>query len=706
MTLSALRLSPLCLAALLASASAIHATATAAEAAKPDSVEPGEGSLPEVRVKGTRTQADRLITQTRSATVGKSPVSVNETPFSMEVIDVSQIRETGARSVEDALAYSAGVQAGRYGFDTRGDWAAIRGLSPAAYIDGLRGIYGFYNNVRPDLYTLERVEVLKGPSSVLYGQAELGGIVNAVSKLPKAKQHREIEAQIGSHNRKQVAADLTGPLSDDGQWLYRLVALKRDSDTQVDHVSDDALVLMPSVTWQPKAGTSITALFTHQQYKGQVSSQFLPSKGTIAPAPRGQLSSSTFVGEPGWDRYDTRKNELTLLVNQRLSDSWRASATLRKTHSASITREHWATVGAVPDDAGNITRTIYTADRKTEVSAADARLEGEWALGPTRHQIGLGIDHQHAFWQEYNYSYGSGTGINLYNPVYGSVNTAALTWSDRPDSKLIQTGLYATDHITWGPWVASAALRRDNARNITVATTGREAVVRNEATTGRVGLMYKFPIGVSPYVSYSEAFVPNLGTDGTSSASYLRPTEGEQQEAGLKFLSESGDTSLNVAWFDIKERNRVANATTPGGLEQVGATTRGWELELRQRLGAIELSANYTDMDAVNAQTGLRLSSVAQRMASTWAQYRLPGGWRVGGGVRHTGSVTGAAGQPVLPTVNLVDAMVGYATGQWDFRFDVRNLADKTYLAWCRAQNQDCGYGARLNAALTARYTF
>ncbi len=704
MTTYGFRLSPLCLAALLVSAPVFHAVA--AEATQPEPVELGEGSLPVVSVKGTRVQADRLITQTRSATVGKSPVSVNETPFSMEVIEVSQVRETGARSVEDALTYSSGVQAGRYGFDTRGDWAAIRGLSPASYIDGLRGIYGFYNNVRPDIYTLERVEVLKGPSSVLYGQAELGGIVNVVSKLPKAKQHREVEVQIGSYHRKQVAADLTGPLSADGQWLYRLVALKRDSDTQVDHVSDNALVLMPSLTWQPKPGTSVTALFTHQQYKGQVSSQFLPSKGTIAPAPLGQLASSTFVGEPGWDRYDTRKNELTLLANQQLSDNWRASATLRKTRSASVTREHWATVGAVPDDAGNITRNIYTADRKTEVSAADVRLEGQWALGPTHHQIGLGIDHQHAFWEEYNYSYGSGTGINLYNPVYGSVNTSALTWSDRPDNKLIQTGLYATDHITWGQWVASAALRRDKARNITVATTGREAVVRNEATTGRLGLMYRLPIGVSPYVSYSEAFVPNLGTDGTSSASYLKPTEGEQKEAGLKFLSDSGQTSINVAWFDIKERNRVANATTPGGLEQVGATTRGWELELRQRLGALELSANYTDMDAVNDQTGLRLSSVAQRLASTWAQYRLPGGWRVGGGVRHTGSVTGAAGQPLLPTVTLVDAMVGYVTGPWDFRLDVRNLADKTYLAWCRGLNQDCGYGARLNAALTARYTF
>ena len=704
MTFPAIRLSPLCLAALLASS--VPLNAVAADPVPPESLGAGEAGLPEVSVRGSRAQANPLITQTRSATVGKSPVSVNETPFSMEVIDVSQARETGARSIEDALGYSAGVQAGRYGFDTRGDWAAIRGLSPAAYIDGLRGLYGFYNNVRPDLYTLDRVEVLKGPSSVLYGQAELGGIVNAVSKLPQAKQRREIEAQIGSHNRKQVAADLTGPLSTDGQWLYRLVALKRDSDTQVDHVSDDALVLMPSVTWRPNPGTRVTALFTHQQYKGQVSSQFLPSKGTLDDAPLGQLPSSTFVGEPGWDRYDTRKNELTLLVNQRLSDSWRVNATLRKTHSASITREHWATVGAIPDDAGNITRTIYTADRKTEVSAADVRLEGQWDLGPMRHQIGLGIDHQHAFWEEYNYSYGSGTGINLYNPVYGSVNTAALTWSDRPDSKLIQTGLYATDHITWGPWVASAALRRDNARNITVAVSGREAVVRNEATTGRLGLMYKLPMGVSPFVSYSEAFVPNLGTDGTSSASYLKPTEGEQREAGLKFLSDSGDTSLNVAWFDIKERNRVANSATPGGLEQVGATTRGWEVELRQRLGALELSANYTDMDAVNAQTGLRLSSVAERLASTWAQYRLPGGWRVGAGLRHTGSVTGAAGKPVLPTVTLVDAMVGYATGPWDFRFDVRNLADKTYLAWCRAQNQDCGYGARLNAALTARYNF
>lgn len=699
------RPSPLCLAVWLACVQPVLAADDGVAVTTGGAT--AEGTLPEVRVKASKApRADRLITQTRPAQAGKSPASVYETPFSMEVIDVAQIRETGARSVEDALLYSAGVQGGRYGFDTRGDWAAIRGLSPAAYIDGLRSLYGYYNNVRPDLYMLERVEVLKGPSSVLYGQAELGGILNVVSKRPQATPRREIEVQLGSHNRKQVAADLTGPLSADGEWLYRLVALKRDSDTQVQHVADDALVLMPSVTWQPRAGTSVTALFAHQQYKGQVSSQFLPSKGTINPAPLGKLSSSTFVGEPGWDRYDTRKNELTLLVDQQLADSWRVAAALRKTHSASVTREHWATVGAVPTDAGVIGRNIYTADRKTEVTSGDVRLEGQVNLGPTRHQLAVGLDHQHAFWEEYNYAYGSGTSINLYNPVYGSVNTAALTWLDRPDSKLIQTGLYATDHVTWGPWVASAAWRRDHARTVAVAVSGAETTVHNEATTGRLGLMYKLPNGVSPYVSYSEAFVPNAGTDGTPSGGYLKPTEGEQKEAGLKYLSDSGQTSVNLAWFDIKERNRVATGSMPGGLEQVGAHTKGWEAEVRHRMGALELSANYTDMDAVNAQTGLRLGSVAERLASTWAQYRFQGGWRAGAGVRHTGSVTGANGQPVLPTVTLVDAMVGYTTGPWDFRFDVKNLADKTYLAWCRGLNQDCGYGARLNANLTARYTF
>lgn len=700
-------------AALPAAAQSPQAPGAAPAAGEGSQATPIDNTLPAVRASAAREQGrDRLITQDRPTQASKSPVSLQDTPFSATVIDVAQVRETGAKNIQDALLYTAGVYAGRYGFDTRGDWAAIRGLSPSSYLDGLRGIYGFYNNVRPELYSLSAVEVLKGPSSVLYGQAELGGIVNAVSKRPQAQPLHELELQLGSNQRRQLGLDTTGPLTAGGQWLYRVVALAREANTQVDHVHDDAQLLAPSLTWQPRPGTRLTLLAVHQVNDSVVSSQFLPAKGTLNPAPLGQIPSQRFAGEPGWDRYDTQKRELTLNLSHALSPSWRLEATARKTLSDSVTREIWAQVGAIPSDAGNIARTVYAADRKTSVAALDARLEGRLQLGATRHTLAIGLDHQNARWEEFNYFNQSGVGsFNLYNPVYGSsalgglnLNTLALT--DRPDNAIVQTGVYAMDHVTWGPWVASLAWRQDEARNKTLPVSGAATVVRNRANTGRVGLMYRLGNGWSPYASWSNAFVPNLGTDGTSTGSYLKPTTGRQHEAGLKYLANDGQTLINLAWFDIRQNNRVVDGSTPGGREQVGATTRGWELELRQRLGGLELMGNVAQLDAVNAANGTRLSAIAESTASAWAQYRLSHGWRVGLGGRHIGNVTGASGAPVVPSVSLFDAMVGYATGAWDLRFDVKNLADKTYVSWCRGVNQDCGYGDRLNAAFTARYRF
>jgi len=667
----------------------------------------GAAQLPAVQVRAAQeAPKDPLITQTRAASVGKSQIPVQETPFSMELIDTEQIRETGAKNVQDALLYSAGVYAGRYGFDTRGDWAAIRGLSPAAYINGLRGDYGFYNSVRPDIYTLESIEVLKGPASVLYGQAALGGIVNVVTKQPKAQAAREVEVQFGSFARKQIATDLTGPMSEDGRWLYRLVALKRDSDTQVDFVNDDALAVMPSLTWQPVAGQRVTLQYLHQQNNSKVSAQFLPSKGTIDPAPLGQIPAHRFVGEPSWDRYDTRKNELSLLLDHELAGAWHLAASLRKSHSASVTREHWTRVGAVPDDAGNIARTIHSADRKTAVLAGDVRLSKAVQWGPTKHQFVLGVEYQNAFWEEFNYGYsaaGGGT-INVYDPVYGVVNSLAL--ADRPDSKIMQTGVYVMDHVRWGPWIVSGALRRDAARNETLALSGTSDVARNDETTGRLGLMLQLPNGVAPYVSYAEAFVPNLGTDGTAAANRLAPTTGEQTEAGLKYVSASGHASGTFAWFDIKETNRIVDGVTPQGVEQVGAVTQGWEAQWRQRLGVLEFLGNYTHMSALNAATQKRLSSIAEKTASGWGLVHLSDHWRVGLGARYIGPVTGGSGVPVLPSVTLYDAMLGYTTGPWQLRLDVKNLADKTYVSWCRGLNLDCGYGELRNATLTAKYAF
>lgn len=265
-------------------------------------------TLPEVSVSAKKnSKKDKFITQDRATSVGKSPVSVQDMPQSVTVVDVDQAREMGALNIQDALTYSAGVYAGNFGFDTRIDSSSVRGLNPSMFLDGLRSLYGSYNNTRTDIYTLERIEVLKGPSSSLFGQSDLGGIINAVTKRPKKEASREINVQYGMYDRKQIGIDFTGPITEDGEWLYRMVALKRDSGTQVDHVNDDSLVFMPSVTWQPSDKTSITMQYVHQEVDSTVSAQFLPTFGTLLPGSLGKISSSTFVGEPGWDRYNTKK---------------------------------------------------------------------------------------------------------------------------------------------------------------------------------------------------------------------------------------------------------------------------------------------------------------------------------------------------------------------------------------------------------------
>lgn len=637
----------------------------------------------------------------------KQGLSIQDTPASVSVVDQQFIQDMGAKNIQDALLYTSGVYSGNFGFDTRGDWKYVRGLDASDYLDGLRSIYGYYNSVRTNVYSLERIEVLKGPSSSLYGQSELGGLVNGVSKLPKEEQQGEIWAQVGSYDRKQLAADVTGPMTEDGQWLYRVVALKRDSGTQVDHVDDDGYVLAPSITWKPQAGTEFTVLVNRQENTGQVSAQFLPSKGTIDDAPRGQIPTDTFVGEPGWDRYDRERTEVTLFADQRLSDNWDLSAVLRHSDTSAETREHWAAVGSVPDDDGNIVRTIYQVDRETEVMSFDIRTQGRFNIGVTKHTLTIGVDYQDALWKEGNYVYGYTAGgiINLYDPVYGNLNEAALANpSDRNDNEIAQVGFYVIDSMEIGKTVVSGALRKDRSKSKTLVVNGDNVESIDDEISGRIGVMYRFDSGIHPYISYAESFVPNLGNDNNGNS--LDPSYGEQREAGIKYLSRDNDLSLAFAWFDIEEEKRVVLDDVPNSVKQVGATVEGWELEVKKQWGQAELLVNYTDLDAKNAETGARLSSIAEQQASIWGKYDFLNGIRFGLGARYNGDNVGSGGAPVVPSVTLYDAMLGYRTGSWDFGLDAKNLTDETYISWCRYEGADCGYGERRMISGNVKYLF
>lgn len=672
--------------------------------------------LPTVEVTTTATDELGYIELEKEPNVGKLSVPLVDQPFSMSVIDENFMRDTGAKNIQDALQYTAGVYSGGFGPDTRGDSAKVRGLDPSLYLDGIRQDYGFYNSVRTNVYALESIEVLKGPSSVLYGQGELGGIVNSVSKLPKAEQQGEIWGQYGSHNRKQIAFDVTGPVDDEGKFLYRVVGLQRDAGTQVDHVEDDGYVIAPSFTWRPTEDTSFTLLFNRQEDKGQVSAQFLPQTGTLDPGPFGYAGSETFVGEPDWDKYDRKKTEVSFMADHNFNDSWKVSTTARYTDSSTKNRELWADIGPGVNPDGTVGRTYSVDNRSTRIFNLDANIEGIFDIGITKHTLLVGIDRQDALWKDgFSGSGSTGDTINLYDPQYGNLDFIdSIVLEDQDDNQIRQVGMYIADHMEIGPVVISAALRRDWAKNTLLALSGPNTTSDEDATTGRIGAMYRFDNGISPYVSYAEAFTMNLGTDGTGAGNTLEPTTGVQREYGFKFISNDKTLAISAAYFDIIQKNRIQQGDTPGGVEQTGAVVDGWELQINKRWNQFETQFSYTDLTAENDGTGERLPYVAEKIASWWNKYYINTNWRVGAGVRYIGNNVGndygfGAG-PKVPSETLYDAMIGYAVGDWDFTVDAKNLTDEEFVSWCRGYVPgavyDCGYGERRSVAANVRYSF
>ncbi|HEX9805682.1 MAG TPA: TonB-dependent receptor, partial [Alteraurantiacibacter sp.] len=254
-----------------------------------------------------------------AAAATKTDTPAIEVPQPVTVITAEVFEAQGAVSISDTLNYVAGVHSNPYGPDSRVDGGFIRGVNALQFRDGMRDIFSYYASIRSDPYNFSQIEVLRGPSSVLFGAGSLGGIVNMVSKKPEFMTSGEVAIRYGSFDRKEALADITGPI---GSTLAgRLVARVRDSGTQTDFVPDDRIMIAPSLTFAPTMDTEITLLGLYQEDDSGSTSQFLPLVGTILPNPNGQLPSDLFVGKPGWDRYDGRLLQGTGIVTHRFSEN-------------------------------------------------------------------------------------------------------------------------------------------------------------------------------------------------------------------------------------------------------------------------------------------------------------------------------------------------------------------------------------------------
>lgn len=677
--------------------------------------------LPAVTVRGNAETATSPVygfVAKRSATATKTDTPVMETPQSISVITRDRMEAQGAQTVQQALGYTAGVYAGPYGIDSRGDWGKFRGTDFTQYLDGLLNQVGYYNNVRPDVYALERIDVLRGPSSMLFGQGAVGGILNLVSKRPQAEAAREIGVQFGNYNRKQVQADLTGPLDADGKWLYRLVALARDSGTQVDYVNDNRYMIAPSLTWRPNSDTSLTLLANFQRDEGKSTVGFYPWRGMLYTNPAGQIPSNRFIGEPNYDRFNAEQASFGYQFEHKANKTWTVRQNLRYSHSTVDYRAIYAagftgaTHGWVPGSDTLMRRTVYLNQPTLNAFAVDTQAQANFGTGPITHTLLTGVDYQHSEISGRAGVGGSAAPLDIFNPVYG--NFTAPGTVDLKASTQRQTGLYLQDQIAWNKWLLMLGLRYDWSRG---GQDGTPSAAREDNEfTKRFGLMYRSDVGLNPYVSYSESFQGLAGFNRANQA--FKPLRGSQWEVGLKYQPPGRNAMLTIAAFDMREKNRKTAGVVNGMPDtvQLGeARTRGIEVEgVASLSNRLDVVANYTYLDArviegSAAEIGKRLASTPSNMASLWATYKFPlfdiPGFSAGAGVRYVGPSYDGNNQNKVSSATLVDAVLAFDRGPMRLALNVSNLFDREYLTTCIARG-DCYFGARRTVIGTATYRF
>ncbi|CAM3187984.1 iron complex outermembrane recepter protein [Pseudomonas gessardii] len=681
--------------------------------------EKGQLELPSQSITATASEetADGPITgyvAKRSTTGAKTDTPITEIPQSISVISADRMRDQGALTVQDALRYVSGVRAETFGLDSRGDWSKVRGSSPALFLDGLQQSFGTYTNVRTDPFTLERLEVLKGPASMLYGQSPVGGLINQVSKRPKTEQHTELQLQYGNYNRKQVAVDTTGPLNPQGTLLYRLVAIQRDSDTQVDHVKDNRQVLMPSLTWRPNDDIDWTILANIQRDDSGSTTQFFPHTGTVWNAPYGRIHSNRFASEPGFDEYDSDQTALTSQFSWHLNDTWTLRQNLRWQKSKVSYQSIYSAFAKKPlfkPDNQTLDRVYYVSKPEVKVWVADQNAEARFDTGPLQHTLLLGGDYQHAVINQDSAS-GPATPLNVYDPVYGTFDPSVIRLTASPEQRVMQQGLYAQDQIKYEQWLLTLGLRKDWA----ASQAQGSARQKDDKVTGRAGLTYLFDNGIAPYLSYSESFQPQVGLNRRTLEPYV-PLKGKQWELGVKYQPVGSNSLYTAAVYDIREQNRrmpdpldAMNTLQSGEtrargleLEALVAVTPDWDL-----IGTY----SYTDTTVIKgspAEQGKRLASVPENMASVWSQHRFSigdiSGFSVGAGVRYVGTSWDGADRLKTPSTTLVDAMLGYRYQNWNLTLNATNLEDKTYYTTCLARG-DCFIGNRRTLVGTLAYNF
>jgi len=648
-----------------------------------------------------------------SASATKTDTPLVETQQSVSIVTRDQIDAQDAETLGEVLNYTPGVVGEPLGADPRFDSPTIRGFDgrQAQFLNGLR-MMRTAGAPPVEIYGLERVEVLRGPASLMYGQGNPGGIINQISKRPQFEPINEVGIQVGSFDTYGTFFDVGGPVGENSDFAYRLTGLAKAASAQTDELDNDRYFIAPALTWAPDEDTKLTIL-TSVQHDNPSTPSGLPPQYTLN-ATSYRLPRDFYVGDKGFDDSDRTLINLGYELEHRFNDSLKFNQNVRYSDfSWDYQSLGMSSLGLLPDGR-SLRRNATFQEEQLDTFNIDNNIEADFETGAVDHKLLVGLDYRY-FDNDTSTRFYQATPLDLLSPAYGvPISLISKTTDTHVKSQLEQVGIYAQDELSIENWRATLGLRQDWAssdgvsiNNISGATPSLDR--DDHKLTGRAGLSYMFDSGIAPYVSYATSFEPvvTTGVGGTT----FKPTTGEQYELGVKYQPEGWNGFFAVAVYDLKQKN-VLRTVAPGISEQIGEVhVRGVEVEgVVSLTDGLDLRAAYTYTDATigaGVDNGRRVENVPENAASLWANYTFQegtalDGFSLGGGVRYTGQRFGnSANTFSMDGLTLFDAALTYSKNGYKASLNVQNIADKDYVASCSSFGCYYGDGRTIMGKLT-----
>jgi iron complex outermembrane recepter protein len=632
---------------------------------------------------------------TSTTTGAKAGADLLAIPQSITVITEDEIGDRSPQQVEEVLAYTAGVTASPWGIDNRFDQFTIRGfdIGPyGIYRDGLQQKAVSFSGFTIDPFMIQRIDVLRGPASVLYGENDAAGMINVITKRPQFETGGEVFASLGSQSTVSAGVDYGGPLNEAGTLAYRLVALGRDGETEIEDGPDNRLLFAPALTWAPGAATAVTFL-GHLQRDSLTPNAFLPVAGEDYDAALGDLPESFVESQSDFNRFDTDQASF----GYQASHEFGSALTLRQNfrYAAEDTDYRHFYYGGMAD-ADTMSYTAFTVDEDATSLGLDTQLQYDsgFSSGENTLLVGLDlgrqtVDGENGFDPSYL--------IDISDPSYDFDVTDPAIYQDRKQ-RLDQAGLYLQNmtHFDSGLNVNLGLRQSWSSNNFHDRLAGTDTTEDYDALTKMIGVTYELANGIAPYASYGESFTGNSGTD--AEGNLLEPTRGEQYEVGVKFRPTGFDGFFTAALFDITKKDMLTpDLANPAFSIQTGEVRhRGAELEARADLvNGLSFVASYTWLDAEITSSnagdeGNVPSLVPEHQGALWADYSFSqgrlDGLNLGAGVRYVGETWGDnANTREVDDYVVADLAARYDFGAYQANLTVTNAFDNDYFSTCDA---------------------